>query len=252
MNRRSLVKKMIRAGCAGLTVPQWLTSPGRPEGAGPYHYTFLFQGDSITDGNRSRNADWNHVLGHGYVYLIASRLWYDHPSRGFHFLNRGVSGNKVADLAARWQPDALDIKPQLISILIGVNDVNSLFNGEAPAVGAADRFHEAYAGLLATTRQQLPETSIVLCEPFVLPVGRVKAQWEAWYAEVRVRQQIVRQLAVESDAVFIPLQEDFDDACRKAPPDFWIWDGIHPMPGGHELIARRWMHTVKKYLPFIC
>src|SRR5205823_9268289 len=74
-------------------------------------YTFLFQGDSITDGNRSRNNDWNHVMGHGYAYLIASRLWYDFPKKEFHFFNRGVSGNKVTDLAARWQQDTMELKP---------------------------------------------------------------------------------------------------------------------------------------------
>lgn len=64
-------------------------------------FTFLFQGDSITDGNRTRNNDWNHVMGHGYQYIIASRLWYDFPEKGFHFFNRGISGNKVSDLALR-------------------------------------------------------------------------------------------------------------------------------------------------------
>jgi lysophospholipase L1-like esterase len=233
---------MTQAGCAGLVLSRWPELPG-PTG----NYTFLFQGDSITDGNRSRNADWNHVLGHGYAYLIASRLWYDHPSSGFHFFNRGVSGNTVADLAARWQEDALDIRPQLISILVGINDVNSLFTGGDPL--PAGRFRETYAGLLTRTRRQLPDTTIVLCEPFALPVGRVKDRWTEWSAEVNIRRQAVRQLAADFNTLFVPLQDDFDTACRKAPPEFWIWDGIHPMPGGHELIARKWIHTVRKHLP---
>jgi len=234
LTRRDLVKKIILSGIAVRHVPD-----GLPLEEG---FTFLFQGDSITDGNRSRNLDWNHVLGHGYVYLIASRLWCDNPSKGYHFFNRGVSGNKVTDLAARWQEDVLNIKPQLLSILVGVNDVNSMFTHDGSVTG--ENFREVYASLLAKTKEQLPGMRIVLCEPFLLPVGRVKDQWEAWSAEMKVRQTIVRELAAQFHAVFVPLQEEFDKACEKAPPDYWIWDGIHPMPGGHELIARKWIKVV--------
>jgi hypothetical protein len=105
MNRRTFVQKMTQAGCAGLVLSRWPELPG-PTG----NYTFLFQGDSITDGNRSRNADWNHVLGHGYAYLIASRLWYDHPSSGFHFFNRGSAATPSPTLPpdgrrTRWISD---------------------------------------------------------------------------------------------------------------------------------------------------
>ena len=234
LTRRDLVKNIILSGIAARNVPDWVPLEE--------NFTFLFQGDSITDGNRSRNLDWNHVLGHGYAYLIASRLWCDHPSKRFHFFNRGISGNKVTDLAARWQADTLDIKPQLLSILVGVNDVNSMFTHENPVT--ADSFREVYAGLLTRTREQLPDIRIVLCEPFLLPVGRVKDQWGAWSTEMKVRQAIVRELASQFNAIFVPLQDEFNKACEKSPPDYWIWDGIHPMPGGHELIARKWIEVV--------
>ena len=237
LTRRDLVKNIILSGIAARNVPDWVPLEE--------NFTFLFQGDSITDGNRSRNLDWNHVLGHGYVYLIASRLWCDHTSKGFHFFNRGISGNKVTDLAARWQQDTLDIKPQLLSILVGVNDLNSMFTHENTVT--ADSFREVYAGLLTKTREQLPGTRIVLCEPFLLPVGKVKDQWEAWSAEMKVRQAIVRELASQFKATFVPLQEEFDKACKKAPAEYWIWDGVHPMPGGHELIARKWIRVVLGY-----
>ena len=120
------------------------------------HYTFLFQGDSITDGNRSRNHDWNHVMGHGFAYLIASRLWYDFPKKGFHFFNRGISGNKVADLAARWQTDTIDIRPDLLSILVGINDVDAFMGGDKNFT--AEKFAEEYRQLLQQTKQQLPNT----------------------------------------------------------------------------------------------
>lgn len=227
-----------------------LIKAGSNDGDGR-NFTFLFQGDSITDGNRSRNNDWNHVMGHGYAYLIASRLWYDHPAKNFHFFNRGISGNKVSDLAARWQTDTLDIKPDVLSILVGVNDLNSLYNKEESHPVTATEYEAGYRALLQRTREQLPSTRLVLCEPFLLPVGKVKDNWQAWSSEMDRRQAIVRQLAGEMGAIFVPLQEQFNKACAKAPANYWIWDGIHPMPAGHELMARQWLHVVGKELHFI-
>src|SRR3954470_9511655 len=121
--RRTFLKNAATLGMAASLMPKTLLASANEynskEGEG---LTFLFQGDSITDGNRTRNNDWNHVMGHGYQYIIASKLWYDLPKKGLHFFNRGVSGNKVTDLAARWQQDTLELKPDILSILIGIND----------------------------------------------------------------------------------------------------------------------------------
>ena len=212
-------------------------------------FTFLFQGDSITDGNRTRNNDWNHVMGHGYAYIIVSKLWYEHPRKGFHFFNRGISGNKVTDLQARWQTDALDIKPNLISMLVGINDVSAFLDGDA-AFGAG-QYESGYRTLLQQTQQQLPGVQLVLGEPFILPVGRVKEKWEAYNREVQQRQQIVKKLSTEYNAILVEFQGAFTKALTKAPADYWIWDGIHPMPAGHELMAREWLTQVSKKLKFI-
>src|SRR3954463_13017162 len=132
-NRREFIKNSMVLGAMSAVAPQLLRAASsrenlsNKEGEG---YTFLFQGDSITDGNRTRNNDWNHVMGHGYQYIIASKLWYDFPKKGFHFFNRGVSGNKVTDLTARWQKDTLDLKPDLLSILIGINDTSAFIGGD--------------------------------------------------------------------------------------------------------------------------
>lgn len=211
--------------------------------------TFLFQGDSITDGGRSRNKDWNHVMGHGYAYIIASRLWFDYPKRGFHFFNRGISGNKVNDLAVRWQQDTLDLKPDILSILVGINDVAAWINGDKQY--AAGEYENGYRALLQQTRQQLPNVKFVLCGPFILPVDRVKEKWNEYFAGVEQRRQIVKRLAAEYSAVHIELQEAFNHALSKAPAEYWIWDGVHPMPAGHELIARKWIHEVSKKLKVI-
>src|SRR5476651_1492719 len=83
----------------------------------------LFQGDSITDGNRGRSADPNHILGHGYVFSIASKYGATYPDLDLTFVNRGISGNTVQDLANRWEADTLAIQPDVLSILVGVNDI---------------------------------------------------------------------------------------------------------------------------------
>jgi lysophospholipase L1-like esterase len=204
----------------------------------------LFQGDSITDGNRSRNNDWNHVLGHGYAYLLASRLLFDNIGKNYMFYNRGISGNKVSDLYNRWIADAIDLKPDLISILVGINDVNAFVYGDAEAT--IENFESCYRQLLDCTKNSLPDTKLVLCEPFFFPFGRASVKTEVWKEQVKLRQDILRKLVKDYSTYFVPLQKPFDDACTKAPQEYWVWDGIHPMPAGHELIAREWLKVFNK------
>lgn len=250
-NRRTFLKT-ISAISAGASLPSVIQAApadahNSSEGDG---YTFLFQGDSITDGNRTRNTDWNHVMGHGYQFIIASKLWYELPKKGLHFFNRGISGNKVTDLAARWEKDTLDLKPDVLSILIGINDTSTFVFGNKNF--NADQYETGYRALLQQTKQQLPNVQFVLCEPFILKVGeRVTQNWEVYHTEVEKRQQVVRKLSVEFNAVFVPFQEAFDKALSKAPAGYWIWDGIHPMPAGHELMAREWLSCVRKKMKFI-
>jgi lysophospholipase L1-like esterase len=244
-SRRKFLQQASFLGAAVVAAPAMLTaSPSAATGKVADGYTFLFQGDSITDGNRSRNLDWNHVLGHGYAYLIAARLWYDLPEKGYHFFNRGISGNKVTDLAQRWQDDTIAIKPDLLSILVGVNDVNAAISGDKNFTVAS--YEKDYRALLIQTQKQLPATQIVICEPFILPVGRVKDNWDKWQQEITGRQQVAKKLADEFGLIYVPLQDTFNQALKKAPADYWIWDGIHPMPGGHELMALEWIKVVNK------
>jgi len=206
--------------------------------------TILFQGDSITDGNRTRNQDWNHVLGHGYQFIIASKLWYENPSANLKFYNRGISGNKITDLENRWKEDALDLEPDIISILIGVNDTISVVNNQNPQ--SIEVFEKSYRNLLEKSLESLPKVKFVIGEPFILENGWVNKNTEIWKAEIKKRQEVAKNLAKEFSAVFIPYQQIFLDALQKAPADFWIWDGVHPMPAGHELMARHWIKAVTK------
>ncbi len=209
---------------------------------------FLFQGDSITDGNRGRNSDPNHIMGHGYAFSIASRLGADHPEKGLVFYNRGISGNKVSDLAARWQTDTLDLKPDVLSILVGVNDVGALIR--SGSFEQPDHFEETYRQILDQAQKQFPSVLLVLCEPFTLPVGKVKEKWDVWEREIKKRREIVRNLANAYDAVFVEFQDVINQACRKAPAEYWIWDGVHPTVPCHELLAREWIRQVGKRIRF--
>jgi lysophospholipase L1-like esterase len=250
-NRRDFIKQSSLLGAAAVAVTNILSAAPHTinddDGKG---YTFLFQGDSITDGNRTRNMDWNHVLGHGYACLIASRLWFDLPKKKFHFFNRGVSGNTVVSMTKRWQDDTIALKPDVLSILIGVNDTTNAITGNAAFT--PESYETDYRALLSKTKTALPKVQLVICEPFILSVNKVKDKWEDYTREMTARQATAKKLAEEFDAIFVPLQEPFNKIADKYPPnEYWVWDGVHPMPNGHELIAREWLKHVGKKLKFV-
>ena len=199
----------------------------------------LFQGDSITDGNRGRNQDPNHILGHGYAFIIAARYGADFPERNLVFINRGVSGDKVTDMARRWPQDTLELKPDILSILIGVNDQGAGLSME--------RFEQTYDKVLADTVAANPKVRLVLCAPFTLPVGSVKEHYDQWYAGIKQRQEIVAKLATKYHAALVQFQPAFDAACKKAPAEHWIWDGVHPTYSGHQIMADEWLRTVRGF-----
>ncbi len=209
----------------------------------------LFQGDSITDGNWGRNLDPNHIMGHGYAYSIASCLGADFPEKKLKFHNRGISGNKIIDLASRWQSDTLDLKPDLLSILVGVNDSSSVVLNWEPII-SVEKYEAEFSSLLQKTREVFPNIVLVLCEPFILKVGKVAENWDAYHSDMVKRQAVVRKIATQFNAVFVGFQEVFNKACKKASADYWIWDGVHPTVAGHELLAREWLKQVERKISF--
>jgi lysophospholipase L1-like esterase len=247
-SRRDFIKKTGIIGLGINSFPQLTFEENFDKKGYEKGLTILFQGDSITDGNRTRNNDWNHVLGHGYQFIIASKLWYENPKSNLMFYNRGISGNRVTDLENRWQKDAIDLKPDVLSILIGVNDTASVVNNQNPQ--PIETFEKSYRNILEKTKVDLPNVKLVLCEPFILKLGHVEKNTEIWESEIQKRQEITRKLATEFEAIFVPFQQLFIDACKKAEAKFWIWDGIHPMPAGHELMARQWLKVVGKRIKF--
>jgi lysophospholipase L1-like esterase len=211
---------------------------------------FLFQGDSITDGNRGRSTDPNHIMGHGYAYSVASRIGADFPERNFVFYNRGISGNKITDLQKRWQPDTLALKPDVLSILIGINDTAAALNKPEEAT-TPEQFETIYRSLLEENRRANPDTIFVLGIPFVYPVGSRKENFERWQSDTQNRQAVVRKLAGEFNAVVVDYPTVFDKIIADKNAEYWIWDGIHPTVFAHELMAREWIRQVSYRLKFL-
>src|SRR3989454_2218986 len=198
----------------------------------------LFQGDSISDAGRDRGvADPNaaRALGSGYPLLVAAAALAAHPDRGLRFYNRGVSGNKVPDLAARWATDTVALAPDVLSILIGVNDFWHKLSGGY--TGTVADYESQFAALLEETRRALPHVRLIVLEPFVLRCGAVD---DRWFPEFDARRAAAARVAEHADAKFVPLQEVFDDRAHDAAPQYWAADGVHPTPAGHAVIAERW------------
>ncbi|MCE9588257.1 MAG: SGNH/GDSL hydrolase family protein [Verrucomicrobia bacterium] len=217
----------------------------------------LFQGDSITDAFRKpEEINPAYQLGNGYAFLVASHLAATRPDRGWEFVNRGISGHKVAEIAARWEADALQIAPDLLSLLAGVNDTQNFCkythsDASLPEEEKARRdaeafakFQENYAWLLDSVLERKPETKILLLEPFLLEVDVVTPYWREHLS--RRRQEIAR-IAGERGLPLVPLQEIFDDACLRAPAAHWAYDGIHPTHAGARLIADAWLQAAENH-----
>jgi lysophospholipase L1-like esterase len=243
LQRRTFLQRLGALGLLGTLSFETIKTMAAPLFPKADGLTILFQGDSITDGGRWREgSDLNHIMGQSYPYLLSSRLAYDYPRRRLKFINRGISGNTVADLLGRWQMDAMDLEPDVISVLVGVNDLDRFLQGDKKH--SAEEFEKGYRALLSLTRDKLPKARLILGEPFLLPVGRIAGSWDRYNGELAVRQKIVRGIAVDFKAEFVPCQRAFNNALGDAPADYWIWDGIHPTPAGHELLAREWKNLL--------
>ena len=194
----------------------------------------LFQGDSITDGNRGRSPDPNHILGHGYVFITAARHGAAFPKAKLEFFNRGISGNTVLDLQKRWKTDALDLKPDLLSIMIGVND--------GPKKVSLEDYEKVYDEILTAARAENPALKLVLCAPFERHAGPTPS------ADIVARQQIVARLAKKHGAALVDFQGVFHRATTaETPSEYWIWDRVHPTYRGHQLMADEWERVVRDF-----
>lgn len=200
--------------------------------------TILFQGDSITDAGRLRENPAH--LGWGYPQFVAGRLGLERPGR-FRVLNLGISGDRVVDIYARMKRDILNLKPDVLSILVGVNDVwheLELGNGVS-----APKFRKIYRMLLEEIREELPQTRILLMEPFVAAGSATRSDLAYFTREVALRAEATAELAGEFGLPLIRLQQDLDAMGKEAAEDWWLSDGVHPTAAFHQYLADRWLDT---------
>ena len=197
----------------------------------------LFQGDSITDHNRSR-TDLND-LGSGYALMTAGWFSALHPQKQVTFLNRGISGNRVVDLLARWDEDCIALQPAWLSILIGVNDMWRRYDSNDPT--SISDFEANYRRLLEITVSRL-NPKIILCEPFLLPVHEAQRSWRE---DIDPKIEVVRKLSREFNTIHVPLDTLFAEAAQQREAAYWLPDGVHTSPAGAALIAKAWLKAVE-------
>lgn len=198
----------------------------------------MFQGDSITDTGRNTNSGSLISIGQGYAMIASAYLGAKYPGE-YEFVNRGISGNRIVDLYARIKGDGWNDTPHVLSILIGVNDVWHELDWKNGV--DSRRFRNMYRMLISDTLTECPDTRLLIMEPFLLKGSETEKKWDSFFPMVRERAAVAREAAQEYGQVFLPLQDVFDRACERAPADWWLGDGVHPNPAGHQLIADEWI-----------
>lgn len=209
--------------------------------------TILFQGDSITDCGRSR--DDNAQVGTGYALLVKAQLGFENPNQ-YQFYNRGISGNRIVDVYARIKADIINLKPDYMSLLIGVNDVwhEIMYNNGVDE----EKFEKIYSMLIEEIKEALPELKIMILEPFCLKgvaTDNTETQpdkWERFDSEVKKRAAKAKLIAEKYGLVFVELQNKFDELTQQAEETYWLRDGVHPTPMGHEMIKREWIKAFEE------
>ena len=208
----------------------------------------LFQGDSITDGNRYKDEehrwDLNHQIGHSYAFIVSGLLGLEYARMNMEFVNRGISGNTSRDLLRRWQQDATEINPDILSVLVGINDCCS--EGENHVEPC--EYEKNLSRMLEQSFERNTRLRVFLLEPFFLPTkGVYERDSDLWRERLSEYSGVCRKIALADSRIhFIPLQNVFDAACKQRECAYWIWDGVHPTESGHALIAREWIKAFEK------
>ncbi len=249
LSRRNFLFKSTAGAAALATVPTIVSacispSPNTKTINFASGDTVLFQGDSITDAGRDKTKELpnnSKSFGMGYAFLAASNLLKAMPEKNLTIYNRGISGNKVFQLANRWEKDCLELKPNILSILIGVNDYWHLRNGKYD--GTIEVYENDYRKLIERTIKALPEVQLVLCEPYY--VLETSAVDETWIEPMKKYQAAAKRISDEFETLWVPFQKVFDEAIKHAPATYWTADGVHPAMPGAQLMAEAWLRAVK-------
>lgn len=203
----------------------------------------LFQGDSITDWSRSKEND--SILGSNYVTMIAGEFGYKYPNE-YDFINRGISGNRSIDILGRVQSDIISLKPDILSILVGVNDIwcgLEWNNGITP-----DKYELYYNLIINEVKESIPNIKIMVLEPFILKGSVALQDPEGYIGGVQELSRIAKKVADDNNAVFVPLQKEFDEMLKYAPVEYWSKDGVHPTAMGHYIIKKAWIEAFEKHI----
>jgi lysophospholipase L1-like esterase len=218
-----------RLGGGPAVVPKIDLRPGQ---------TIVFIGDSITDMGRSQPA--YRPLGFGYVHFVGNLLLAKYPQLNLNIVNSGISGNTVRDLKNRWEEDCLEYKPDILSVLIGINDLWRRYEEpeKMPAAVYPDEYELTYRQLLSQVKQKC-NSQLVLIEPFMFCDDLENKIFQDLWTYIR----IVHHLAKEFDAVLVPLQSWIDEQIKQIPPEKWSHDSVHPYIWAHAWIAQRWLEA---------
>ncbi len=200
--------------------------------------TILFQGDSITDCGRNREESGD--LGNGYPHFIAAALRAEFPNYHLNFINRGISGDTSAQMLARWEEDCIVLKPDMLSVLIGVNDTWRRYDA-AQTITTAQQYEDNSRTALTRVREALGDIPIVMIEPFLLPFVEDKQHWRE---DLDPRLQVARKLAKEFNAIYVPMDGIFAQQAIASESSVWSADGVHPTDAGHMLITENWLNAV--------
>ena len=204
----------------------------------------LFYGDSITDAERNKSTDdLNSSYGFGYVMQIAGNLYRKSPVE-YNIINRGISGNRIVDLYARVKKDLWNHKPDLVSILIGINDIWHDLSEEPNGVDVV-RFEKIYRMLIDDTLAVLPNLKFILCEPFVLSGTATDPKMEH-FKTVADYADAVKRIAKDYNLYYLPLQSVLDEAAERYGAQNLLIDGVHPAVQGATIIADEWQKLFDK------
>lgn len=205
----------------------------------------LFFGDSITEMGRNRDLNKPSDIesyGNGFPFFVAGNLYKKDPNK-YEIINRGISGNHIAHLYARVKQDVWNLNPDVLTILVGVNDVAHEINWQGGI--SITRFEKIYRNLIEETLEVLPNLKIVLCEPFILKGSATENTEEHPDRYERIQEiyeyaKVVKKLAQEFNVHFLPLQEKFTQKAEEHGAKHFLFDGVHPMVAGASLIADEW------------
>ncbi len=206
----------------------------------------VLQGDSITDAGRDRADDGVKGLGEGYPLFIATKLYRDYPGK-IEVLNRGISGDRVCDVYSRIKRDGWALKPDILSIFVGVNDVWHKWSEAGDNSISNDKYYEIYDMLIRHTLKEMPKVKIVIVGPAILKNKRLAEYYDEFRSEVQLRAESARKIAEKYDLTFVELQKPLDEAAKTVDDEcYWLRDGVHPAQAGRQLIAEKWIETVTK------